>query len=464
MQQFFYEAVDATGKTVVGKIEGRDASEVHRRLQQQGYRPVSLAPASPNSGLSNAFDATRLTGLEPVPMQRSQAFNEPVVSRVPISMRLQEVGNEPRKVVFTGNAARLQATAKSPTTRPSPQSSSKLGGVSMHDLLVFFQQFATLVLGGHTLYNALEELGRRTPNRNLGLVIREMMTAAQAGRPISEVMKRYPRIFPEHVTGAVAAGELGGFLDVMLPEIAQTYEQNIALYRGSWLPKLLAISALFSVAIVIPFFPSLFSSMDYKVGLMLYLKRVAFIYLPAAVGLLLLAVNIGRWMQLPEYRRYLDALALKTPPFGLLQRQFSLACFTRTLRRLYHAGVAPGTAWESAAAATPNAIIRERLLQAAALMQRGASFPEAFQATGLFTGQIESLILTGHQAGRVPESLDQVADYYQNLVLDSTGKVRHAMLHIGITAMLVLGGGAFLWFVYSYFNGMFHFVDKYFGS
>ncbi|CCW36601.1 type II secretory pathway, component PulF [Chthonomonas calidirosea] len=464
MQQFFYEAVDATGKTVVGKIEGKDASEVHRRLQQQGYRPISLAPASPNSSLSSALDASQLVGLGTAPVSLSQESNAPFVPRASASTHMQGVGNASHKVVFTGNAGRLQASAKSPAVRPSSSSGSKLGGVSTHDLLVFFQQFATLVLSGYTLYNALEELGRRTPNKHLGQVIREMMMATQAGRPISEVMKRYPRIFPEHVTGAVAAGELGGFLDVMLPEIAQTYEQNIALYRGSWLPKLLVISALFSVAIVIPFFPSLFSSMDYKVGLALYLKRLAFLYLPAAVGLLLLAVSIGRWMQLPEYRRYLDALALRTPPFGLLQRQFSLACFTRTLRRLYHAGVAPGTAWESAAAATPNAIIRERLLQAAALMQRGAAFPDAFQATRLFTGQIENLILTGHQAGRVPESLDQVADYYQNLVLDSTGKVRHAMLHIGITAMLVLGGGAFLWFVYSYFNGMFHFVDKYFGS
>ena len=43
-------------------------------------------------------------------------------------------------------------------------------------------------------------------------------------------MAHYPRIYPDHITGTVRAGELGGFLEIVLEEIARNYEANIALY------------------------------------------------------------------------------------------------------------------------------------------------------------------------------------------------------------------------------------------
>jgi type II secretory pathway component PulF len=108
-----------------------------------------------------------------------------------------------------------------------------------------------------------------------------------------------------------------------------------------------------------------------------------------------------------------------------------------------------------------NVVIRDRLVQSYNLMQRGTSFAEAFQATGLFHNSIEQLIVTGQQSGQLVEMLDQAADYYQELVEESSRKAKFAMLRFGILAMLILGGATLLWLVRSYFAALFHFADNF---
>ncbi len=117
------------------------------------------------------------------------------------------------------------------------------------DLQFFFRQFSSFSHSGITIFSALENLGSRTPNPNLALTAREMSEVARSGGMISDVMKKYPRIYPEHVTGMVLAGETGGFIDIALAEIADGYDANIKLYRGAWLPKTMAIQAFLMLPI-----------------------------------------------------------------------------------------------------------------------------------------------------------------------------------------------------------------------
>jgi type II secretory pathway component PulF len=96
-------------------------------------------------------------------------------------------------------------------------------------------------------------------------------------------------------------------------------------------------------------------------------------------------------------------------------------------------------------------------------MQQGASLPDAFAATGLFSNQVENLIITGHHSGEVVESLDRIANYYAQQADETAGKSKFAMLRLGFLGMLVFGGGALCWLTYSYYHGMFRFVEQSFG-
>jgi len=479
---YFYEAVDTSGRTVLGKIDAVDEAEAQTRLLQMGYRPQAIAPnpgASPNSTLGQ--DLTLMGSMTGMPVASpattsGQSLNTNLPDlrygaganpALTLGQTLHPTGMaRVGGITLAGNAAQVGARVKTTSGATRPQSAhvadaSTLGGVSTQDLLPFFQQLASLVKSGMTIYTALDNLAPRTRNANLARTAREMADAARNGGRISDVMERYPRIYPDHIVGTVRAGELGGFLEIAMAEIALNYEQNIALYRGSWIPKMMATQSLFALALAIPLFPSLLNSLDFSANMRLYLMREA-ILLPAAFGIYLLIKFGARHLQLPHMRTLRDSWSLRMPPFGDLQRQAALFSFVRMLRKLYHAGVSPIYAWEGAMNTASNVVIRDKLAGAYDLVQKGASLPDAFTATGLFGDGIEQLILTGHYSGEVVESLDRAADIYQGRVDEAYGKSRFMMRRLGILALLILGGAAMAWMMHSYFQAVFDLPDKMF--
>lgn len=475
---FFYEAIDNTGQSVVGKMDAQDATEVQHKLLQMGYRPQSIAP-NPAASVLNAPPVQTLPALADMP---TGGFRLPIPQQPAPELRTQQwnsphgqVAAQPRarSITLAGNAAQSVRQSMAGTTKTQAKlgsaaaQTSALEGVSTRDLMLFFQQLAQLVKSGMTVYAALDNLAPRTTNKDLSQVAQEMAQAAHSGGRISEVMEHYPYIFPDHITGTVRAGELGGFLEIVLAEISLNYEQNIALYRGSWIPKLMATQAFFMLAFVQPLFGALFrvgagGELDFAANIALYVQLVFLRNLPIAF-LLYFGVKWGaKRLQTPQFRRLRDEWSLRLPPFGDLQRQVALSAFVRMLRRLYRAGVAPIHAWEGAMNTASNVVIREKLAASYTLMQQGATLPDAFEATGLFNNSIEQLLVTGHHAGQVEESLDNAATFYQEQAEESAKKARFAMLRLGVLAMLILGGAAFLWMAKTYFSGMFTAVERMF--
>ena len=480
---FFYEAVDETGKTVVGKIEAVNEADVQWQLQQQGY---ALQSAVFNPGAERVPQAPALMQTQAmVPMEIPvvpEFAPGGTVTRMPVvggnslpmgsmnsvnSQGAATVHSPARSggIILAGNAAQVAARNKTqqvarpthPTSYTPPATpQSKIGGVSAKDQMLFFQQLTSLVRSGITIHAALDNLAARTSNRALAKTAFEMAERARTGGFVSEVMVQYPRIYPEHVVGLIKAGELGGFLDVAIGEVADNYEQNIALYRHAWIPKVMAIQALFVLALVQPLFPTLFPNAQFGLYLVLALRNVLI------AGVVYGGVRIGsRVLQLPQHRHRRDSWALKLEPFGTLQRQSALAKFLGTLGRLYKAGLSPVQAWEGAMQTASNVVIRDSLQQAFQLMERGATFPEAFAATGLFTNSIENLIITGHESGEIVEMLEQATDYYKKQAQDAAGKARFMMLRLGVLAMMIMGGAAVLWMVKSYFKSIFDFAASF---
>lgn len=505
---FLYEAVDEQGLPVFGKIEARTEAEAQRELTQRGLRPQSLAPSGGKReegkgkreeirdmryeirGGENSLLNSQPSTLNSQPVSVADRLNtDPAMQDVtrigtvaapprPVRMSVTAasapvVEQKPKisSITLAGNAAKVQSRVTQvkgtpqvrPGTPPQAAPTSDLGGVKPRDLQFFFRQFSSLTHSGITLFGALENLAARTPNPNLARTAREMGDVARSGGMISDVMKKYPRIYPEHVTGMVLAGETGGFMEIALAEIADSYDAHIKLYRTAWIPKTMALQAFLLLPFVIPLFPILFRSFDFQGNLIAYLKVVTFVSLPISLGLLGLVIFAGRTLQLPQHRQLRDSWSLKVPAFGNLQREVAIRNFLRMLRRLYYAGVAPIHAWEGAMNTASNVVVRDQLARSYELMQAGASLPEAFQATGLFADQVEQMVFTGQQSGQVVEMLDQAQAYYEERVEVATGKARFMMFRLGLLAMMIFGGGAFLWMVKSYFAAMFHVVDTEFG-
>ncbi len=497
---FLFEAVDETGLPVFGKIEASNAVEAERQLQTRGLRAQSVAPAAvtqetttympPMGGRTTAMPRSGAAAAYDLPAVQDRVNSAPemqeltvigTVTNIPrplplsLTPEVNTVAQQPARVTnitLTGNAARVQAKVRpsanvppyGEAARPEVQAGSTLGGVKTKELMAFFRQLSSLVHSGITLFGALDNLAARTPNANLAHSVRDMAQSARNGQLVSDVMARYPRIFEEHIVGLMRAGEMGGFVEIALAEIAETYNATIELARHARVPLMMAVQAFLILPFVIPLFPILFSSMDIHANLMTYLKVVLLISLPISLAMLGAIVVGLRTLQLPKYRHLRDKWALRVPGLGKLQREIAVRTFLRMIRRLYAAGVSPMYAWEGAMNTAVNVVLREQFQQAYGVMQSGASLADAFLATGLFANQVEQLVITGQQSGQVVEMLDQATMIYEHRVDEATGKTRYMMMRAGVMCMIVFGGLAMIWMAKSYFEGVFHFVDTNFDN
>jgi len=337
---------------------------------------------------------------------------------------------------------------------------------SLHARAVFFRQVASLLRAGNNPIQSLSQIADQpSMPESLQAAARAMLANAHLGQPLSEAMERFPRLFAPHVVGMFRAGELGGSLDVICDEIATHYEQEHALWRKLWIPRLLLLNGIGMLLLVLPLFPAFYYGMARGDVSQFYQRYVALLLtrsLPIFLAVMFVTVGVWWLLDLPANRRWKDAVVMRLPVFGALNRQRALAVFLRTLHRMFAAGVPAISAWEAAAPSAGNVFVREKLIEALPIIRQGQSIDRALQATGLFDWETISLVAAGQQSGEIAAMLDRVASYHEENLRERYQRASFALIRIGCLGTLILGGAAMLWMVYTYFNGMFRFVDEFF--
>jgi type IV pilus assembly protein PilC len=337
---------------------------------------------------------------------------------------------------------------------------------SLHARAVFFRQLASLLRAGNNPIQSLSQIADQpSMPESLQAAARAMLANAHLGQPLSEAMERFPRLFAPHVVGMFRAGELEGSLDVICDEIATHYEQEHALWRKLWIPRLLLLNGIGMLLLVLPLFPAFYYGMARGDVSQFYQRYVALLLtrsLPIFLAVMFVTVGVWWFLDLPANRRWKDAVVMRLPVFGALNRQRALAVFLRTLHRMFAAGVPAISAWEAAAPSAGNVFVREKLIEALPIIRQGQSIDRALQATGLFDWETISLVAAGQQSGEIAAMLGRVASYHEENLRERYQRASFALIRIGCLGTLILGGAAMLWMVYTYFNGMFRFVDEFF--
>ncbi len=104
--------------------------------------------------------------------------------------------------------------------------------VTLKDLAVMSRQFATMINSGLSLLRALSILAEQTESKELAKVLAEVRNEVETGNSLSMAMSKHsPDVFPPLMVNMCKAGEIGGFLDAVLLQIAENYEAEVKL-RG----------------------------------------------------------------------------------------------------------------------------------------------------------------------------------------------------------------------------------------
>jgi type IV pilus assembly protein PilC len=117
-------------------------------------------------------------------------------------------------------------------------------------------------------------------------------------------------------------------------------------------------------------------------------------------------------MRQERTRLLADAMLLKVPVFGTLNRKLQLARFARTLGSLLSGGVKIVYAMNTAVAATTNAVFARQIREVTEKIIKGMPLAAAMREGDYFTEMMINMVAVGEATARMPQMLMEIADMY----------------------------------------------------
>jgi len=380
MPSFQYKALQGDGKIAEGMIDAGGRQEAFRQMESRGLRPISLA---------------------------------------------ERKNGKSAKAEPNGKAAKAEKSEKMTEAAPSFQLS--FGGsnkISARMLENFTRLLSSLLAAGVPLSRALVILTKEASSPAAQAKWKEIHDHVVDGMSLADAMAKSPETFPRVYVAMVEAGETGGFLDVVLAQIAdfqaREKEMKSKVMTALLYPTILLVLALgvlvFLLVFFIPKFQTIFTGFGAKLPLLTQII-VGTSELMRSYGLLvLLVLAIGgymlrTWFVSEAGRRAWEGMILRAPAVGPLVAQFAMARFCRMLGTLLGAGVPLINALNVARRSIGNQVLVDAVTNSIERVKEGKQLgPSLADCRTLFAGSVLEMISVAEESGRLDQELVRIAN------------------------------------------------------
>jgi type IV pilus assembly protein PilC len=301
-----------------------------------------------------------------------------------------------------------------------------------------FRQLSTMVSAGLTISEALSALQMRVQDARLRTFLASASKAVMDGAKLSDEVARYPDLFPPLTHAMIQVAEESGRLDVLFDRLAGYHERDYSIRqmisRETLYPKVLGLAILF-----IPLGGNVIARWLTVGGLSAFLLFVEVLFL------YILFLGVPAFLAWRAYvtlsktqagRDRIDLFKLRIPVIGKIVLRSSLARFSRALSVLYACGVPVDRSLRLAGDAAANAHIRGIAETAAGQVKDGTALTTALLHAGLTDDLVISMVRTGEQTGKLDETVDHVADYYE---AETETAIRQLTVIAGVVCILIAG-------------------------
>ncbi len=310
----------------------------------------------------------------------------------------------------------------------------KMGAkVKLKDLAVFSRQFATMINSGLSLLRGLSILEQQTGSKELAKALTEVRKDVEAGTALSMAFGRHPSIFPPLMVNMTRAGEIGGFLDSVMLQIAANYEAEVRL-RGKvkaamTYPVVVFVMAILAVIgmllFVVPTFAKLFSdlggTLPAPTRVLIFLSDLLKNWAPVIVIILIALFVVWQKIRMTDkVRRIVDPLKLKMPVFGPLFQKIALARFARNLGTLMHSGVPILQSLDIVADTTGNVVVGDAVRDVQESVRRGESLSAPLSMHAVFPPMVVQMMAVGEDTGALDTMLHKISEFYDQEVEATT--------------------------------------------
>ncbi len=368
MPLFDYKALQLDGGVAQGQLEAAGRAEAFRQMEGLGLRPITLA---------------------------------------------EKAASQPAKNNSTNAPAKPGGLAL------------KFGGdkISARDLENFTRLLSSLLAAGVPLSRALTILHKEASSPAAAAKWKEIHGLVIDGMSLADAMAKSPETFPRVYVAMVQAGETGGFLDLVLAQIAdfQAREKDL---RGKVLtamlyPAILLVLALgvviFLLVFFIPKFQAIFSGFGASLPALTEMI-IATSHALRSYGLFLLGGLIGvgmslrSWFNSEKGRRAWEGMILRAPVVGPLVAQFAMARFCRMLGTLLGASVPLVKALNVARKSIGNQILVDAVTESITRVSEGGQLGQSLaNCRTLFSGSTLEMISVAEESGKLDVELVRIA-------------------------------------------------------
>jgi len=307
------------------------------------------------------------------------------------------------------------------------------GRVKMKDLAVMSRQLATMINAGLSLLRALTILKEQTESKPLAAALTEVRNDVETGNALSSALAQHPKVFPSLMVNMTKAGEVGGFLDSVMLQIADNYEAEVKL-RGKvksamTYPVVVLCIAILGVIAMLLFVVPVFSKMFKTLGGKLPLPTQVLVDISHGLKILLPLVIVGGvtgvivWSKVrmtPQVRGVVDPLKLKVPVFGSLFQKIAVARFARNLGTMMHSGVPILQSLDIVADTTGNVVLAAAVRDVQTSVRSGESITAPLSQHTIFPPMVTQMMAVGEDTGALDGMLAKIAQFYDQEIEATT--------------------------------------------
>jgi len=374
MPTFQYKALQANGTMTEGRLDAPGRPDALRQMETLGLRPVNLAETAAGKSKSK-----------------------------------------------NGATAKGGATDKDSAGSLSFKFESKK--VSAKELENFTRLLASLLAAGVPLSRALVILSKETTAPAARAQWKKVHDLVVDGMSLASAMAQSPETFPRVYVAMVEAGEAGGFLDVVLSQIAEFQSRDKELkskvMTAMLYPAILFVLAMIVLSVMlvffIPKFQTVFNSFHGHLPLITQLiigtsHAVIHYGFFIAAGLVAIVFLVRTWFASEKGKRVWEGLVLRSPIVGPLNAQFAMARFCRMLGTMLGAGVPLVQSLNVARRSIGNQILVDAVALSIERVQQGGRLGESLsECKNLFSGSVLEMVAVAEESGKLDAELVRIA-------------------------------------------------------
>jgi type IV pilus assembly protein PilC len=327
---------------------------------------------------------------------------------------------------------------------------SSFSQIKPTEIIMFSRQLALLLESGTDIVTSLDLLQNQIENQFLKKTIGVIASDIRSGSSLSVALSKHPRAFSSMYYRAIAAGEQGGNLEVVLRQMAEYIEKGVGTQkqiRGALTyPIIVVLIAIGVVGILVTkVFPA-FTTLYAQVGVKLPLATRILISLTDWLnhyGLYLLLgvlIAIGAayiYIRTPAGKYRLDKRMLTLPVVGRVVHLSELSRACRTMALLVRVGLPLPDVLALTMHSSSNKFVVENLTGVQQDLIRGEGLSKPMAKRKFFLPLMTQMVKIGEESGKLESTLLTVAENFEVEAGDKT-KAAVGMIQPAITLILGL--------------------------